>query len=455
MAIAFVAAADLGDNGGTTNSLTVSYTVGSGYNRLLVVVLNGDASVQSGNGGHDDITGITYASVSLTFATKIIINSGTTDPRYNYIYFLLNPASGANNVVISCTNAHWLLPVAADYTGVARSGQPDATATATAPGAATITASITTVAANCWAVLGQSESNATQAPTAGAGATFRKSGAAHFQPGMFDSNAALTVGAHSMTVNDAGTNYLSATVASFTPAAEWGIDPEVLSPRRLRRGRSMSIGSDEPIWPRTVVATPTALGWFEQPVFARRKRYLSPQTNDALPLPTASPIIAFGWDTQPPALPVRRSIRRSDSTEPIWPITVVTTPGQFGWEIYDKSPVHPLFRGRALDEVFVSFTAPATTPAIMGFDASPSLPQRKRRQVLPYEQDTPIPAAAASTPTQFSLDDWIQTTPLRRWRQLSALGREEFIGLPPGAGAAARVIRATIVRVGRLLGRQS
>ena len=49
-------AADGGNNGGNTASLTYSYTVGTNSNRLLLVNLVGDPSV-------DDISSVTYAGV--------------------------------------------------------------------------------------------------------------------------------------------------------------------------------------------------------------------------------------------------------------------------------------------------------------------------------------------------------------------------------------------------------
>ncbi len=215
MAIAFVAGADLTDNGGTTNSLTHAYTCGSGSNRLLVVGFLGDSI-----GGNDDITGVTYASIAMTLAVKK--TTGGTN-RLQYIYYLLNPASGSNNVVISCTNNHYLIAVAADYTGVKQSGQPDATNTniSGTAGATTLTTSVTTVADNSWAILLESSYQGGPAATAGTGATFRIAGAAFGEPSIFDSNGAVhPAGSYSMTTNAAATFgfYIMHTVASFAPA---------------------------------------------------------------------------------------------------------------------------------------------------------------------------------------------------------------------------------------------
>ena len=81
--IAFNAAADLTNNGGTTNSLTHSYTVSSGANRILYVALLGDTI-----GGNDDITGVTYAGVSMTLITKVVTGNVGAN-RFQYLYRLL------------------------------------------------------------------------------------------------------------------------------------------------------------------------------------------------------------------------------------------------------------------------------------------------------------------------------------------------------------------------------
>lgn len=217
MAIAFVASADGGNNGGSTNSLTFSYTCGSGSNRLLIVVITGDYAA------HDDITGVTYNSVAMTLAVKKIASGSTT--RNVYIYYLLNPASGSHSVAISSTANHYLLAGAADYTGVLQSGQPDATATNdSVSNATTLTTSITTVADNAWPILAESGYQNNTAPTAGSGSTRRTFDATFGTWGIFDSNSAVhPAGAYSMTTgrNVADSPIMHA-IASFSPAGAGG-----------------------------------------------------------------------------------------------------------------------------------------------------------------------------------------------------------------------------------------
>ncbi|HKM71461.1 MAG TPA: hypothetical protein VJX94_15630 [Stellaceae bacterium] len=100
--IAFVNAVDGGNNGGSTNSLTYSYTATTGPHSLLVVCVAGDTSA-------DDVTGVTYNSLPMTLAVKSI---GTPTLRYTYTYYLV-AASGwggtSHNVVMSanCAEQNW------------------------------------------------------------------------------------------------------------------------------------------------------------------------------------------------------------------------------------------------------------------------------------------------------------------------------------------------------------
>jgi hypothetical protein len=229
VAIAFNNAAYGGNNSGTTNSFTFSYACGSGANRLLVVVVLGDTTSAHGGTGFDDITGVTYNGVSMTLAVKKVTAPGGSD-RFSYIYFLLNPASGANNVVISCTNNHFLFGGAADYTGVAQSGQPDATQVDAGSGSvSTFTSSITTIADNSWAILleeGYDTNNDDLPPIAGTGVTRRAFESTYGAFGLFDSNGAITPpAAYSMTTTrSTASNTINHIKASFAPVGASAFD---------------------------------------------------------------------------------------------------------------------------------------------------------------------------------------------------------------------------------------
>jgi len=146
-AIAFNAAADLGNvNPGT--SLTQIYTVGSGTNRLLIVNVIGDVL-----SGTDDCSGggngVTYNGTAMTLRQKNT-TLGNSDNRFLYLFELLAPSSGSNNVVVTCGSSHFIAAEAADYSGVVADdavGQASTSSSATS-----LTIPIATVATGSWVV---------------------------------------------------------------------------------------------------------------------------------------------------------------------------------------------------------------------------------------------------------------------------------------------------------------
>lgn len=145
-AIVYDNAGFLGSSVSTT--YTVSYTVGAGSDRILFVGISNSGS------GSDGVTAITYNGVALTkIASAIHSGSGSAA-----LWYLVNPASGANNVVVSAPFTG-LEVFAASYSGANQSGQPDAyasDATSTAAGGDggiyTISPAVTTVADNDWLI---------------------------------------------------------------------------------------------------------------------------------------------------------------------------------------------------------------------------------------------------------------------------------------------------------------
>ena len=209
MSIAYVGSADLGNNGGLGGGLTASYTVGGGANRLLVVAVKGDNT--------DTVTGVTYNGVSMTLAAK----AGVTPygNRWNYLFFLLNPDSGANNVVVS--GGAFNAALAADYTGVKQTAQPDATGTANSSGSSyTLAATVTTVADNSWAIMSWGGGGSVP-PSAVSNCTLRTYDHAFDIFGLFDSNADITpAGSYTETATfSSGVAYPNAVIASFAPVS--------------------------------------------------------------------------------------------------------------------------------------------------------------------------------------------------------------------------------------------
>jgi hypothetical protein len=205
----FDAATDGGNNANLTNSLTYAHTC-SGSDRLLVVVVVGDV-----HAGADDVTGVTYSGVSMTAGPKL---TTLTSGRYFYTFYLLNPASGANNVVVSSATAHYLLSGAASYTGVgAFDAQNTNTSLLDADGV--LASTITIGATDAWAILFSFGFTDGSPATAGTGSTRRGFDGTFGTWGIFDSNTALGLGSYGMTFSYAlSGSDMGAVLLSFGPA---------------------------------------------------------------------------------------------------------------------------------------------------------------------------------------------------------------------------------------------
>ena len=206
MAIAFDATSD-GGQGNPVASLTFSHTC-TGSNRFLVVAVMGSTVA-------DRITGVTYAGTAMTRLDVFQILSGD---RYVYLYYLVNPASGANNIVISSSPDDFIAGCGASYNGVKQTGQPDASQTTTAYNL-TINNTLTTIANNCWHLGGGYSANGVNA---GAGTTRRIMVSGGAQMALFDNDGAITpAGSHTIQMTNNNDTYLAGIIGlSIAPYLE-------------------------------------------------------------------------------------------------------------------------------------------------------------------------------------------------------------------------------------------
>ena len=158
------------------SSVTLAHTC-SGDDRILVV--GGFANNTAG-----DLTA-TYNGVAMTeIASRNDSGSRITT------FYLVAPATGANNIVLSWSGSAAVLRVSgSSYTGAAQSSQPDSSATgadATSP----FQISTTTIADNCW-VVGYLRDTGGNAMTVEAGTTNR-AGSGTSADVLCDNNAAKT-----------------------------------------------------------------------------------------------------------------------------------------------------------------------------------------------------------------------------------------------------------------------
>lgn len=158
MAIAF----DAKSNGSTQ---TISHTC-TGSNLILVV---GFLTYRIA-GTANSVTGVTYNGVAMT-QYGVLERAATSE--YQYMYYLVGPSTGANNIVVSTSNTLDAFQCSnASYTGVQQTGQPDSYVTVAPSSSGGITATTTTVADNCW-LAGFFCSDTAGSWTAGANTTLR------------------------------------------------------------------------------------------------------------------------------------------------------------------------------------------------------------------------------------------------------------------------------------------
>ena len=210
MPLAFDATANGAATPGT--SITYSHTC-TGSNLILLVAI-----VNSGGTGGDVITGITYNSVAMTNA--ISVDGGNFRV---YWWFLVNPATGANDVVVSSSDSEFLRSASASYTGALQTGQPDGTDSDIQTPGTTITSSITTTEDNSWNMSAVANaSNLDMTASTGVGAE-RNNVVNVLHIG--DSDAPKTpAGAHGMTWTCSSQN-LAAVQISIAPALPSGGNP--------------------------------------------------------------------------------------------------------------------------------------------------------------------------------------------------------------------------------------
>lgn len=172
MAIAF----DNSKGGLGGGAFPFAYTC-SGTSRLLIFT---SVLISSG----DNPPSPTYNGVALTQASKLNF-SGTS---WMYVYYLLNPASGSNNIAITGTSPN--VSHIASYTGVSQAGFPDATAT-NSGSSTSLSNQITTVLDNCWSVMAIASTNGGTV-TGGTNAVVRDSVNAVKTACILDTNTVIT-----------------------------------------------------------------------------------------------------------------------------------------------------------------------------------------------------------------------------------------------------------------------
>lgn len=197
MAIALDAVSTPTGNEGSGN-LTVSHTC-TGDDRILFVGFHTDA---------DDVTSVTYATVAMT---RVATSVQVAGDKWCHLFYLVAPATGANNIVVSATTDTSIFGYGVSYTGAAQSGQPDSSATNAVTGTTSIALATTVVAEDCWLVC--FAKNDIGNFGVGAGTTAR--GGAQVNQ-IADSNGTVSTGSQSLNLTYSSGD-AAGVVASFKP----------------------------------------------------------------------------------------------------------------------------------------------------------------------------------------------------------------------------------------------
>lgn len=127
--------------GGGASSLTYAHTC-TGSDLILFVYTVNHSHLGT-------MTGVTYNGVSMT----LIASNNAGSNKGQRLWYLVNPATGTNNVVASKDDSSgWIDSISVSYTGASQTGQPDAYVVPAEETTTSYSKSITTVADNCWIV---------------------------------------------------------------------------------------------------------------------------------------------------------------------------------------------------------------------------------------------------------------------------------------------------------------
>lgn len=198
----------------TSASATLSFShTCSGTDRILFVI-------STANGSAFTTTGVTYNGVSMTKAHELRITTGPIQ----YMWYLLNPASGSNTVTI--TNSGSVTAGSAiSFNGVSQTGFPDASSTnGSASATSSYNTTITTVADNCF-ILSTSRMNAGNTLSAGANTTVgNQAELTYFAGGAcwYSSAAQTPAGAKTLNVTCTAQDFDGGMSVSFAPAGGGG-----------------------------------------------------------------------------------------------------------------------------------------------------------------------------------------------------------------------------------------
>ena len=204
---------DAASSGNTTGlSLTVSHTVGTGKNRILLVSLGIRTNPVTG----DEVT---FNGVALTRYDVQYPVVG-----YQALWYLINPDSGTHDIVSTSVASVNHVQASASYFGVDQVSPIDVGGKTTSDSASTLSQSLITTAINDWIFASGIDNTETQ--TAASGSTQRATTALNIVSGIYDNNVSLNpAGTYSIGFDLSGAQSCGIIAFALKPAA---LPPKVM-----------------------------------------------------------------------------------------------------------------------------------------------------------------------------------------------------------------------------------
>ncbi|MHA1483605.1 MAG: hypothetical protein ACTSQA_09280 [Candidatus Heimdallarchaeaceae archaeon] len=217
MAIALDSSGSTHTQTNSSNPLTFAHTC-TGDNLILFVSVGWNPT--QGN-----ISSVTYNSVGLT-----LIDSITTTSNGVSLWYLIAPATGGHNVVITPSTTVNMIGIATSYTGAKQTGQPDASSSNGPTSATSFSPSLTTVADNCWAIFSGSL-NSGAAITAGSNTAILNQPEVAVQGtfNMHTNSPKTPAGTDTMNATCASSAQWQGIMASFAPVAAPTFIPTIMN----------------------------------------------------------------------------------------------------------------------------------------------------------------------------------------------------------------------------------
>lgn len=171
---------------GYGSSLTYSHTVANQTNGILFVGVEVGTSTTAAR-----VSGISYAGSPLSLHSRVVQNVPVD------LWYLKNPAIGANNIVIGISGTDWICSTSSSYYGVNQSSFGSSVSGTAAFAAQSISLNLTTTQNNS-VILAHGGSTVSSASVSGTSATQRVLSTLTGQSDMLADKTASTIGTYTV-----------------------------------------------------------------------------------------------------------------------------------------------------------------------------------------------------------------------------------------------------------------